>query len=183
MSKIKFYKTISLPDIPEPDSLYFVLNNNIVDTYLTSSTGEIRSTGNSEMINDIITDRLSDYNLIDIVNDISERNLLPRNKNFLVMVLDATDDETVNSGSALYAYIESSDTFTKVTEYESLDLVLSWDNLQNKPNSSVGEIDISVSLSHEHQNKSIIDNFSVDELGMLTYNGQPLSSTWTTNDW
>lgn len=43
-------------------------------------------------------------------------------KSGFVLVVDATDDPTVDVGAALYFYDKVGDAFTKVSEYESLDL-------------------------------------------------------------
>ena len=58
--------------------------------------------------------------------DILARKMLVADltKSSLIFVVDATGDATVTVGSALYFYDTVGETFTKVSEYESLDLVI-----------------------------------------------------------
>jgi hypothetical protein len=72
-----------------------------------------------------------------------------------VLVTDAAADPTVDSGYAEYVYDGSK--FVKVSEGESLDLVLSWANLLDKPTATVIEIDTAVANTHEHANAAVLD--------------------------
>lgn len=65
-----------------------------------------------------------------IVNDIAERDELSVPKGQQVLVLDATGDSTVTSGSATYIW---NDEWIKLSESESMDVVLQWANIINKP--------------------------------------------------
>lgn len=58
--------------------------------------------------------------------DIAARDTLAAGltKSSLIFVVDATSDATVTVGSALYFYDTVGEAFTKVSEYESLDLVI-----------------------------------------------------------
>lgn len=51
-----------------------------------------------------------------------------------VFVIDGTGDSTVKKGWAQYIY-DSNKQFTKIAEQESMDLVLDWNNILNKPSS------------------------------------------------
>lgn len=67
-----------------------------------------------------------------IVNTIADRDkITDKFENLRVYVKDATADSTVKSGGADYLYDGS--TWIKTGEAESLDLVLSWDNVSDKP--------------------------------------------------
>ena len=83
--------------------------------------------------------------------DIATRDTLAAGltKSSLIFVVDATSDATVTVGSALYFYDTVGEAFTKVSEYESLDLII--------------------------PNKSILESFSVDQ-GRLAYNGALVST-------
>jgi hypothetical protein len=48
-------------------------------------------------------------------------------------VIDASDDPNVNSGHAFYVYDFANTTWIKTSEQESLDIILDWINIQNKP--------------------------------------------------
>jgi hypothetical protein len=56
--------------------------------------------------------------------DITARDALTMTKNGFVLVADATGDATVTAGAAMYFYDAAGEAFIKVTEYESMDLVI-----------------------------------------------------------
>lgn len=56
--------------------------------------------------------------------DIAARDALELTKNSFVLVSDATGDATVDAGAALYFYNVANDTWLKIAEYESLDIVI-----------------------------------------------------------
>jgi hypothetical protein len=105
-----------------------------------------------------------------IVADIAARNALVLTKNTQVLVLDATGDSTVTSGAATYLYRVSTTSWIKISEAESLDLVLQWANIQGKPTSSPSAIDTAVSNSHTHTNKTQLDKIGENPDGHFTYN-------------
>ena len=84
----------------------------------------------------------------------------------LVMVVDASADDTVTEGWAIYRRLTSAVDLTqmaswqKVAEKESLDVVVNWDNITGKPSSTVTAIDDAVAKAHEHANKTVIDKFT-----------------------
>lgn len=86
-----------------------------------------------------------------------------------VFVLDATDDETVEKGGAEYVF--NGTEFVKISEVESMDLVLSWSNLLDKPVSSVQAIDAAVAKA-EHVNRESLDKIVVAEDKTLVIDGQ-----------
>jgi len=53
--------------------------------------------------------------------------------NTMLHVIDATGDTTVLAGGATYLYVLSTANYVKISEFESMDLILSWDNILNKP--------------------------------------------------
>lgn len=56
-------------------------------------------------------------------------------QNEICFVTDASSDSTVTSGAALYVWNDTSSTFTKISEFESLDVALNWTSITGKPNS------------------------------------------------
>lgn len=68
---------------------------------------------------------------IKVVANITARNILDTFEGLRCHVLDATADETVTSGWAEYLYTGSS--WVKTAENESIDIVLDWSNVTNKP--------------------------------------------------
>lgn len=63
-------------------------------------------------------------NSAQLVADIAARDALELTKNSFVLVSDATGDATVGTGAALYFYTLTTDSFLKIAEYESLDVVI-----------------------------------------------------------
>lgn len=98
----------------------------------------------------------------------------------LVMVTDASEDPTVESGWAIYRRLTNAIDLTdlaswqKIAEKESLDVVVSWDNLKDKPTSTVSAIDAAVTNSHTHANKAVLDKLSEQD-GVLCYDGLPVA--------
>lgn len=196
MAQLNFHKVATLPGVLQANAVYFVENGTYAETYVTNSIGVARSVGNTAMINNLvdlaidtavdtaINDAIAAANAIEIVADVPARDALGAtlNRNALVLVLDATGDATVGSGGAMYAYNNSNDTFSKVTEYESLDRVITWDEISGRPTSTVAQIDSAVANSHTHANSAVIDALS-DDAGQLMYNGNPVATSWATNNW
>jgi hypothetical protein len=53
MAAVKFYKVTSTPTTWVADSLYFVQNGTYAEIYLTSSLGEPKKVGNTQMIQEL----------------------------------------------------------------------------------------------------------------------------------
>lgn len=186
MAAVKFFKVLELPAEPEANSFYFVKNGDFAEHYLTDSSGVAAPVGNTEFVNGVVEDAISDalgsFNRVEIVADITARDALDENDfNFLVLVLDATDDETVDAGSALYVFRNSDDSWHKVAEYESLDLVVNWDDIVGAPSSTPAAIDSAVANAHTHANKAVLDLLTAPD-GTLLYDGEPVLQ-WDENEW
>ena len=67
----------------------------------------------------------------EIVQNISSRNALHAFAGLHVLVLDATADETVETGGAEYVYDGTN--WVKISELNDLDVIIQWENIQNKP--------------------------------------------------
>lgn len=59
MAKLHKRKVLILPEILEPDSWYLVSNGTNVNMYITDSSKNLKRLGNTEMINELIEDKLS----------------------------------------------------------------------------------------------------------------------------
>lgn len=188
MAVLKFHKVSTLPPTLEANAFYFVLNATFAEAYLTDSAGTARSIGNSAMINALAgsatTAALADYNLVEIVADIAARNafVAGKQRNLMLLVLNATGDATVASGAALYAWRESDASFIKLSEYEAMDVALVWGNISGRPASSPSTIDDAVTKRHAHSNAAVLDALG-DSAGGLTYAGQPVGAGWQATDW
>ncbi|SDS21892.1 hypothetical protein SAMN05216421_1120 [Halopseudomonas xinjiangensis] len=187
MALVKFHKVTTLPATLEANAFYYVENGTFAESYITNSAGVARSVGNTAMINALIDQALADFESgmqseMEIVPDIAARDALAPTTNKLVLVIDASADATVSVGSATYAWRQSSATWIKIAEYESMDVVVTWANINDGPSSSPAQIDSAVSASHTHANKTTLDALGTNTDG-LTLNGTNVSSVWATNGW
>lgn len=184
MAILNFYKVTSLPTTLVADSLYFVENNGYAESYLTNNTGLARSIGNTEMINTLIAEALSQFETggVVIAADIAERDALTLAVNTLVLVIDATGDPTVSAGAALYVYNVSAQEYIKVAEYESMDVIVQWTSIQGRPTSSPSEIDQAVADRHTHANLTTLNKIS-EESGIPKWDGEQWPHEWNTSNW
>lgn len=182
MANVAFHKVTSLPGSPDPDSFYLVENGSYAEIYLTDDAGTAKMVGNTTMIEAIA---IASVNMLRVVADIDGRNALSLSANTFVLVTDATDDESVDSGAALYVWVEADEQFVKIAEYESMDVTVDWSDVQNRPSSSVANIDDAVTKRHAHANSATLDLLG-NSAGALTYNGSPVDTktvVWNTVNW
>lgn len=188
MAALKFYKLATLPATLQANAFYLIQNGPYAEAYVTNLTGSPKAIGNSLMIGDIartiIDEALSDLNALEIVADINERDALAAstNRNLVILVTDATGDPTVVSGAVMYAYNAATMTFTKLTEYDDVDALIQWNNIQGGPTSTPAQLDLAVTLTHNHANKPTLDKISEDGEGLL-FMGNPIASRWSTTNW
>ena len=97
----------------------------------------------------------STFREIRVVDDIDARDALSPYEGLRVHVKDASADSTVGEGWAEYLFDGTS--WIKTAESESIDVVQQWADIQDKPTSSVANIDDAVSKRHSHGNKAILD--------------------------
>lgn len=188
MATLKMYRESALPGTLEANSIYYIAPASApdhVEIYVTGNSGSVvKRVLNEADIQALIDASVGEIgNSLEIVDDIAARDALSLTENTLVLVLDASSDSTVTSSSATYAYRVSDDSWTKISESESMDLVLSWDNLEDKPSSSVVDIDDAVTKRHTHSNKTQLDKIDEDGDGYLTYNGDLPVTGWSSNNW
>ena len=185
--QFKIHRVTALPAQLEAYAVYLVAsltNTNYVEMYVSDSTGSAaRRVINEADIDALINSKLSTINEITIVDDITARGHVDTSKVIYVYVKDATADSTVTNGGASYLYDKSTSTWVKVNEYESMDLVLDWSKIENKPTSTVQAIDAAVANSHTHPNETQLDKIGEDASGNFTYNGAVVNTQWTTTDW
>lgn len=149
-------------------------NPTYVEFYVTGvEASVVRRTLNEADISTIVAQHISmfDINNLIVVNDIAARDALNPSTNLFVFVKDATGDSTVSVGSASYIYEVLTSTYTKVAEYESTDLILSWTNFVDGPNSTPAEVDDAVSKRHSHANATQLAKIGETADGNLTYDG------------
>lgn len=181
--EVKFFKVNVLPGNPVADAWYLVANGNYAETYVTNSLGVVKMVGNSTMINQLIAAQLSGLSQTYIVADIAARNALTATLsiNAVIQVIDATADGTVSTGGATYLWDDANNVSIKVSEFESMDVTLSWSNITGKPASTPGAIDAAVANSHIHTNQAAL-NLITDSAGVVQYNGDAIKN-WNTVNW
>jgi hypothetical protein len=170
-------KLTAVPSLPcAPNAVFFVAPTskpNYVEIYVSNSAG----TALKRLLTDADIQALIDASIsglageMPIVADIAARNALSPTKNTQVLVLDATGDSTVASGAATYLYRVSTTSWIKLSEAESLDLILQWANIQGKPTSSPSAIDTAVGNSHVHNsNLTQLNKIGENADALFTYN-------------
>ncbi len=180
------YRETTLPGTLQPFSIYYVApagSPNYVEVYITNGSGQARRVIKESDIQSMINSTIAAANELTIVADIAARDALNPTKVMYVYVQNATGDPTVASGGATYMYNTANSSWIKVSEAESLDVVLQWNNIQGKPSSSPSQIDGAVAASHSHSNKTQLDKVGEDAGGNMTYNGSIPYTKWETTSW
>lgn len=187
MPTFKIFRETALPSTIEPYSIYFIAPTskpNYVELYVSNNTGTAtRKIIDQEDIQSLINSSISQLASLQVIENITARNALNPTANTQVLVLDATGDPTVASGAATYVYRVSNTTWYKISEAESLDVVINWANIQGKPTSTVSQIDTAVANSHTHTNKTQLDKINEDGNGNFTYNGALPVIAWSSTGW
>lgn len=176
--EMQFFKLTSLPATLEPDAWYVIKNGSYVEVYVTDENSVPIASTNLNIINDQIDSRLAGYSTIKVVANITARNAhaAANMKDQLYYVVDATDDPTVASGSAIYAYEYEVDTHYKVQEANNLEL--EWASILNGPTSSPAAIDGAVAKAHEHNNLSLLQRVTESPKNNLALDGKAVQR-WT----
>jgi hypothetical protein len=183
--QMKIRKVTALPGTYEASTMYLVqgAEAGLMDIYVSTSDGSaVRHIISKSEINTMITSALSGFNTATVVADITARNALAPTVNTQVLVLDATGDPTVNSGAATYIYDVVTTAWYKISESESLDLVINWSDIVGRPTASAAAIDDAISKAHVHANKTVLDAIS-DVGGALGYSGQPVRAYLEEEAW
>jgi predicted flavoprotein YhiN len=186
MATYNIYKETALPGTLQPHSIYLVApaaRPDFVEMYVTGTVATtVKRVIDQAQVQSMIDASVSGFSSLQVVANITARNALAPTSNIQVLVLDATGDSSVASGSATYVYVLANTAWVKISESESQDVVLQWTNIQNKPTSSVAAIDSAVSNSHTHANKTQLDKVG-ESGGQFTYNGAKPTIDWTSSGW
>lgn len=176
----------TLPNTLAGSTMYVVKGSDaaLADVYFTNNDGtEARHVINKTEIDQMITDSIGDFTNIQIAATIVARNALAPTRNVLALVLDATGDATVNAGAALYVFDAGNATWNKVSEFENLDVTLTWSMLQGRPTSSVADIDDAVAKRHSHANTAELVKVGEGADGVFQYNGAYIEARIAVNEW
>lgn len=185
MNKIRISKETAIPSTITANTIYLVsVGVDKVEVYISNLGGDaLRRVITEGDVDAAIDARLNNLSSFIIVADIAERDALTWTANGKVYVEDATDDPTVDSGGAEYIYKVATQTYIKATEAESLDMIVDWFNIQNRPASTPAQIDAAVTVSHTHANKTELDQLGQDADGDLTYGGEKVANTYINVAW
>jgi hypothetical protein len=180
------FKVSALPGSLVPNAIYYVGiagNPNLVEIYVVDNAGvAARHVINTSDVSAMIASAMAAQSQLTIVADIAARNALTPTTSTWVYVVDATTDTSVIAGGATYLFNPTGSVWIKSSEAESLDVVLNWSAIQNKPTSTVGAIDAAVAASHTHANSGVLDALSVSG-GNLLYNGALPVGRWESAIW
>ena len=187
MSNIRIHKTTALPGSLQANAIYLVApssNPNYVEMYVTNSAGTTaRRIITSDDVQNMINAALSNNAGLRIVDTIADRDALTPFNGQHVLVLDASADTTVNSGAASYVWRAATNQWIKLTEYESLDVTVTWSAISGRPTSAPSAIDSAVANSHTHPNMTQLGKVGEDANGDFTYNGQYPRARLETTGW
>ena len=190
MAQLKISKVTALPGVLAASTLYLVsdaVRTDDVNIYVSNSTGttakHVPTFAELEtMVDSKVTAGLAAASTLKVVATIAARDALAPTIATLALVLNATSDVTVLSGAATYVYDPVGDVWSKISEHESLDVVLQWANINGKPTSSVADIDDAVTKRHVHANAAVLDLLS-DSSGELFYNGVTIAPQMLAEQW
>jgi hypothetical protein len=183
---LKIFKETVLPALLVPDSIYYIApaaRPTLVEIYVTDTAGAARKVIDQTTIQAMISSAVNSATELSIVDNIAARNALNPTKATYCYVVNATGDSTVQSGGATYLYNPATSSWIKTSESESLDVVLDWANIQNKPSSTTAQIDSAVAAAHTHTNKTQLDKVGEDSNGNLTYSSSLPHIGWDTTNW
>lgn len=185
--RYNIYKETALPGTLQPHSIYLIApaaRPDFVEMYVTgASAATVKRHVNSVDVQNMIDAALSGMGGLSVVDDIAARNALAPTSNVMVLVIDASDDPNVTSGSATYVYRLSTTSWIKISESESMDLSLTWSSISGRPTSAVADIDNAVSLRHSHANLTQLNKIGEDGDGNLTYDGALPKTGWASTGW
>ncbi len=188
MSVVKLFRETALPSTLEANSIYFIAPTatpEFIEIYVVGNTSSVvkRTVTKSDVLQWINEALSSAAQEVYIVNNIAARNALNPTRPTFAYVIDATGDSTVSSGGATYLYNPNTESWIKIAEWESMDLVIQWSSIQGRPTSSPADIDDAVSKRHTHTNMTQLNKIGEDSNGFLTYGGQYPRIAWNTTAW
>jgi len=187
MKVLNIAKVTSVPTGFLANTQYFIPvpgEPNLVDVYVSDNTGgTARHIITKAEINTMINTAVAGLTGgAVVVADITARNALAPTKVTMAYVLNATGDSTVTSGAATYLYNPANSTWSKISEAESLDVIVQYANIQGKPNVTNTAIETAVANSHTHTNKAILD--SLTTVGSaLYYQNEPVNGNIISEQW
>lgn len=170
MAQLQVFKELALPATLAPSAIYFIAPTGSphLEVVVTDAAGATyRHTITEADVQALITANIAAMNDMTVVADIAARDaMLPLAIVKLVLVQNATADPTVTRGAASYVWNPPASTWVKLTEYESLDVVVSWGAITGRPTATPAELDAAVQATNL---KSPVFSYSGGNLVGVTY--------------
>ena len=182
---LKFAKVNTLPGAFAGSTVYIVKDADaqFAELYISNAAGSaVRRLPSKSDIQGMVNAAVAGTSHIYVVADIAARNALAPTVVTQALVIDAIADPTVNAGAATYIYDPATTQWAKVSEYESMDVVLQWANIQGRPTSTPAELDDAVAKVHVHANKLTIDKIA-EVNGDLMFDGKNVDPVLRATDW
>ena len=183
---IKFAKVNVLPVTFEPSTIYLVKDADeaFAKMFISNAAGTaVRRLPNRDDIQTMVNQAVAGTSHLHVVADIAGRDALAPTVVTQSLVIDATADTSVLSGAATYVFNPTDSSWTKISEHESMDVVLQWANIQGRPTSTAAEIDDAVSKRHSHANLVSLDKVGEDAGGLLQFNGDYVDPALRVAEW
>lgn len=149
MADFQVFKEVALPGTLVPNAVYFLAptGSQFLEVAVVDSSGSAyRKTLTSTDVQALISSNMAAMNDLSVVPNIAARDALAPTTIRLALVQDATADATVATGAAMYVWAGSS--WQKVSEYESLDIDLTWASIAGRPTSTPAELDAAVQATN-----------------------------------
>jgi len=186
MALLRIERVLALPSTVTPSTMYIVQATNATraELYFTSADGlQTRHIIDEADINNIVNTALANFNSVEVVPNIAARDAMTLTANTVVLVVDATADPTVATGAATYVWDNANATWSKISEFATIDAVINWSNIVGTPTSLVADIDDAVAKRHVHSNKTQLDLIGEDVNGAFTYGGANPEAAIAVSNW
>lgn len=189
MANFFVFKETALPGTLVANAMYIIAppppaDQAFVEFYVTDAAGVVaKRTPSKTDVEAWVAAAVSTANTMEVVADITARDALTMTANGTVLVIDASADPSVATGAATYVYNYANSTFTKISETESMDVILQWANIIGGPTSTPAAIDAAVTATHSHLNKTQLDKIGEDADGDLSYDGAFVRTSWDATSW
>lgn len=174
---ITIEKVTALPNTRTPNTIYLVKepSTNLLTVYVTGLTPDvIARTIDSVDVTSQIDTAVSNLSLVTFAEDVQEMMAMTPASNSLIYVYDASADPNAGAGPSAYVYNFVNETFMLLPKGAGSGGAVNWASIVGRPSSSVGDIDLAVSMRHSHANKPVLDQFS-EISGEVAYKGSPIS--------
>lgn len=186
MALLRIERVLALPATLTASTMYVVQAAlaGRAEVYFTDNAGTVaRHIIDETDVNNIVSNAIANFSAIEVVANIAARDALVLSANAIVLVIDATADATVALGAATYVYDLATTTWSKISEFATIDAVINWSNIVGTPSSTVAAIDDAVAKRHVHANTAQLALVGEDVNGALTYNGINPEAYIAVSDW